>query len=199
MDSLRELFVDQLQDVYDAEHQLIKVLPKMAKNASSNELRIAFENHLEQTKEQVDRLETIFRGIEEEPEGKSCKGMAGLIAEGKEIFEEDMDDDVKDAALIAAAQKVEHYEIAAYGTLKTFASLLDEEEAVSLLEQTLNEEKETDELLNEISEEVNSRAEGEQVMEEDRPSRRAPAGRQQSQRSAAGSRSQAKSSSRRKR
>ena len=186
MDSLRELFIEQLQDVYDAENQLIKALPKMAKNASSSELQSAFQNHLAQTKEHVSRLETFFRSLEEEPEGK-------------EVFEEDMDDDVKDAALIAAAQRVEHYEIAAYGTLKSFAKRLDEEKAVSLLEETLNEEKAADELLSEISDEVNSRAGDEEVMEEEKPLRAGkPSIARPAQRSS-GARSQAKASPRRKR
>jgi len=152
MDSLRELFVEQLRDVYDAEGQLLKALPKMAKAASSSELQTAFKNHLEQTREHVDRLETIFTSLEEEPEGESCKGMAGLLAEGKEAIEADCEDDVKDAWLIAAAQRVEHYEIAAYGTVKSMASLLDEEEAANLLEETLNEEKETDQKLTDVAE-----------------------------------------------
>jgi ferritin-like metal-binding protein YciE len=174
MDSLRELFIQELQDIYDAENQLVKALPKMAKAASSTELRSAFQNHLEQTKEHIERIETIFEGLDEEPEGKPCKGMAGLIAEGKEALEEDMEDDLRDAALIAAAQRVEHYEIAAYGTAKSFASLLDEREAADLLDQTLNEEKEADQLLSEVSEEVNARACGESVTELERaPMRRA--------------------------
>jgi ferritin-like metal-binding protein YciE len=196
MDSLRELFIEQLQDAYDAEKQLIKALPKMAKEASSTELQNAFENHLEQTKEQLERLETIFESLEEEPEGKPCKGMAGVIAEGKEAMDEIEDDDVKDAALIGAAQKVEHYEMALYGTLKTFASMLDEEEAASLLEQTLEEEKETDQLLTELAEEVNARAEGEGVIEVEKQPMRRSSGRSQS--SSQNQRS-AKASSRRKR
>lgn len=196
MDSLRELFVEQLRDVYDAENQLVKALPKMAKAASSSELQKAFENHLEQTKEHVDRLETIFTSLEEEPEGESCKGMAGLIAEGKEAIEADCEDDVKDAWLIAAAQRVEHYEIAAYGTVKSMASLLDEEEAANLLEETLNEEKEADQLLTEISEEVNSRAEGERSSDVSiKPMRRSSSTTSRSQ----SSRQSARSASKRKR
>ena len=199
MDTLRELFVEQLQDVYSAENQLVKALPKMAKSASSSELRTAFENHLTQTKEHVDRLETIFRNLEEEPEGKMCKGMAGLIAEGKEVIEEEMEDDVKDAALIAAAQRVEHYEIAAYGTLKSMASQLDEEEAVSLLEETLNEEKDADEHLSTISDDVNVRAEGGQVVEEEKRSRAGKTSMARPAQRSSGARSQAKTSARRKR
>jgi len=196
MDSLRELFVEQLRDVYNAEGQLLKALPKMAKAASSSELQTAFKNHLEQTREHVDRLETIFTSLEEEPEGESCKGMAGLLAEGKEAIEADCEDDVKDAWLIAAAQRVEHYEIAAYGTVKSMASLLDEEEAANLLEETLNEEKETDQLLTEISEEVNSRAEGERSSDVSlKPMRRSSSTTSRSQ----SSRQSARSASKRKR
>ena len=196
MDSLRELFIEQLQDAYDAEKQLVKALPKMAKEASSTELRDAFETHLEQTKHQIERLETIFENLEEEPEGKPCKGMAGVIAEGKEAMEEVEDDDVRDAALIMSAQKVEHYEMATYGTLKSFASLLDEEEAANLLEETLNEEKEADQLLTDLAGEVNARAEGEGVLEvEKRPMRRS-SGRSSQQRQQS---LRAKGSSRRKR
>ena len=186
MDSLRELFIEQLQDAYDAEKQIIKALPKMAKEASSSQLQDAFENHLEQTRQQVERLETIFEQLDEEPEGKPCKGMAGVIAEGKEVMDEVEDDDVKDAGLIAAAQKVEHYEIATYGTLKTWAAMLDEDEVVRLLEQTLEEEKETDQLLTELAEEVNAEAESESEEDEEEkaPSRgrRAATGRTQSSR-----------------
>ena len=154
MDSLRELFVEQLRDVYDAEGQLLKALPKMAKAASSSELQTAFKNHLEQTREHVDRLETIFTSLEEEPEGESCKGMAGLLAEGKEAIEADCEDDVKDAWLIAAAQRVEHYEIAGYGCARTFAELLGHSEAHEILQQTLDEEGNTDKLLTGIAAEV---------------------------------------------
>lgn len=196
MDSLRELFVEQLRDIYDAESQLVKALPKMAKAASSSELQSAFENHLEQTKEHVDRLETIFSSLEEDAEGESCKGMAGLIAEGKEAIEADGDDEVKDAWLIAAAQRVEHYEIAAYGTVKSMASLLDEEEAANLLEETLNEEKEADQLLTEISEEINPRAEGERSSEVSmKPMRKSSSG----SRSQSSNRQSARSASKRKR
>jgi ferritin-like metal-binding protein YciE len=198
MDSLRELFIEQLRDVYDAENQLVKALPKMAKAASNSELRSAFEHHLEQTQEHVDRLETIFNNLEEDADGESCKGMAGLIAEGKEAIEAD-DNDVKDAWLIAAAQRVEHYEIAAYGTVKSMASLLDEEEAAELLEETLNEEKETDQLLTELSEEINAQAGGERTGEYEKkmkPMRRSSSGMSRSQTT---SRQSAKASSKRKR
>jgi ferritin-like metal-binding protein YciE len=196
MDSLRELFIEQLQDAYDAEKQLIKALPKMAKEASSTELKEAIQTHLEQTRQQVERLEQVFESLEEEPEGKPCKGMAGVIAEGKETMEEVEDDDVRDAAIIMSAQKVEHYEMATYGTLKTFASLLDEEEAANLLEETLNEEKEADQLLSELAEEVNARAEGEDAVETEKQPMRRSGGRSSSQRQGS---LRAKGSTRRKR
>ena len=154
-DSLRDLYLEQLKDLYDAENQLIKALPKLAKAASTEELRNAFEEHLEQTKEHAQRLETIFEGMGEKAKGQKCKGMEGLIKEGSEVIEEDMAEGVKDAALIAAAQRVEHYEIAGYGTVRTFANLLGENEAATLLEKTLAEEKEADQLLGGIAEEIN--------------------------------------------
>lgn len=194
MDSLRELFIEQLQDAFDAEKQITKALPKMAKDASSSELRSAFENHLEQTKTQTGRLQQVFELLEEEPKGTPCKAMAGLLAEAKEVIGECEDDDVRDAAMIGAAQKIEHYEIALYGTLKSFASLLDEDEVANLLDETLTEEKETDQVLSELAGEVNARAEGERVIEvERRPMRRSSASRSSQQRQ------QAKASSRRKR
>jgi ferritin-like metal-binding protein YciE len=153
--SLQDLYLEQLKDLYDAENQLIKALPKLAKAASTEELRNAFEEHLEQTKEHAQRLETIFEGMGEKAKGQKCKGMEGLIKEGSEVIEEDMAEGVKDAALIAAAQRVEHYEIAGYGTVRTFANLLGESEAANLLEKTLEEEKEADELLGGIAEEIN--------------------------------------------
>jgi ferritin-like metal-binding protein YciE len=198
MDSLRELFVEQLRDIYSAENQLVKALPKMARAASSSELQTAFTNHLEQTREHVERLETIFSQLEEEPDGETCKGMAGLIAEGKEAIEADGEDDVKDAWLIAAAQRVEHYEIAAYGTVKSMASLLDEEEAANLLEETLNEEKETDQHLTGLSEEINPRAGGERSRKLERdmkPMRRSSSATSRSQ----SSRQSARTASKRKR
>jgi ferritin-like metal-binding protein YciE len=158
---LRDLYVEELRDIYDAENQLVKALPEMAKASTSEELRSGFEEHLEQTKEHVRRLEQVFNGLGEKAKGKKCKGMQGLVAEGKEIIEEDeFEDEVKDAALISAAQRVEHYEIAAYGTVRTYAELLGEESAVSLLEKTLQEEKETDEKLTELAESINVQAAG---------------------------------------
>lgn len=165
-DSLRQLYVDELRDLYNAETQLVKALPKMAKASSHSELRQAFEEHLRQTSEQVSRLEQIFDMLEEKPTGKKCLGMDGLVKEGAETMKEDYDDSVMDAAIIGAAQRVEHYEIAGYGTVRTFAELLGEEEHVSLLEQTLSEEKETDEKLTQLAEQINSEAtEGEPEME----------------------------------
>jgi len=159
LESLNDLFVEQLRDLYDAENQLIKALPKMAEGAHSDELRQGFEEHLEQTKEHAQRIETIFEQLGQKAKAKKCKGMEGLIKEGSEALEEDMSEDVKDAAIIAAAQRVEHYEIAAYGTVRTFANLLGETEAATLLEQTLEEEKETDEKLTQLAEGINVAAE----------------------------------------
>jgi len=157
-DGLRELYIDELKDLHNAENQLVKALPKMAKAASSEELRQGFEEHLEQTKEHVQRLEEIFKALDESPKGKKCVGMEGLVKEGSEIMKEDFDDAVLDAALIGAAQRVEHYEIAAYGTVAAFAKLLGETQHASLLEETLEEEKETDEKLTELAEEINAQA-----------------------------------------
>jgi ferritin-like metal-binding protein YciE len=156
--SLRELYIDELRDLYNAETQLTKALPKMAKNASNAELRQAFEEHLRQTSEHVSRLEQIFDLLEEKAAGKKCLGMEGLVKEGGETMQEDYEDAVMDAAIIGAAQRVEHYEIAAYGTVKEFAQLLGEDEQVSLLEQTLDEEKQTDERLTQLAEEINPQA-----------------------------------------
>jgi ferritin-like metal-binding protein YciE len=158
LQDLRDLWVDELKDLYHAEHQILKALPKMAKAAVDDELRTAFEEHLEQTRGHVERLEQVFEQIGEAPKGKRCKGMEGIIAEGKEMIDLDLPEPVGDAALIAAAQRVEHYEIAAYGTVRTYAELLGEGDAATLLEETLNEEKETDERLTAIAESVNPEA-----------------------------------------
>jgi ferritin-like metal-binding protein YciE len=166
--ALKELYVEELRDIYDVEEQLTKALPKMAKAATSDELRSGFEEHLEQTKGHVQRLEQIFENLGEKPKGKKCKGMQGLIAEGKEIMEdEDLEGEVLDAGLISAAQRVEHYEIAAYGCVRTYANLLGDTEAASLLEETLEEEKETDRKLTELSETINVEAAGEGEEEEE--------------------------------
>jgi len=156
--NLRDLWIDELKDLFNAENQILKALPKMAKAAADDELRSAFEEHLEQTRGHVERLDQILSSIDETGRGKKCKGMEGVIAEGKEMLDMDLPEPVGDAALIAAAQRVEHYEIAAYGTARTYAEILGEEEAVSLLEQTLEEEKATDERLTAIAQTVNPEA-----------------------------------------
>ena len=156
--SLRELYIDELRDLYNAETQLTKALPKMAKASSNDELREAFEEHLRQTSEHVSRLEQIFDNLEEKPTGKKCLGMEGLVKEGAETMREEYEDAVMDAAIIGAAQRVEHYEIAGYGTVRDMAKLLGEDEHVSLLEQTLEEEKETDQKLTELAEQINPQA-----------------------------------------
>jgi len=158
-DSLRQLYVAELKDLYSAETQLVKALPKMAKASSNSQLRQAFENHLRETSEQVSRLEQIFDMLGEKPTGRKCLGMDGLVKEGSETMQESYRDEVMDAAIIGAAQKVEHYEIAGYGTVRTFAELMGEDEHVSLLEQTLEEEKNADQTLTSLSEEINSQAE----------------------------------------
>jgi ferritin-like metal-binding protein YciE len=155
---LKDLYIDELKDLYNAENQLVKALPKMARAASSDELRRGFEEHLEQTKGHVQRLEKIFQALGESPKGKKCKGMEGLIEEGSEVMEEDYEGSVLDAALIGAAQRVEHYEIAGYGTVRSMAETLGESNHVSLLEETLEEEKETDEKLGELAAEINTTA-----------------------------------------
>ena len=152
MKTMRDLFVQELKDLYSAENQLTKALPKMAKGAADGDLQAAFERHFAQTKEQLGRLETIFQRLEVSPRGKKCKAMEGLIEEGKEVLQEEADDCVRDAALIAAAQRVEHYEIAGYGCARTFARMLGEEEAADLLQQTLDEEAQTDKKLTELAE-----------------------------------------------
>jgi len=168
-DSLRELYIDELRDLYSAETQLTKALPKMAKASSNSELRQAFEEHLRQTSEQVSRLEQIFDMLGEKATGKKCLGMEGLVKEGAEVMKEDYEGAVMDAALIGAAQRVEHYEIAGYGTVREFAELMGEEEHVSLLDETLEEEKQTDERLTQLAEDINSQAqEGAGEEEEER-------------------------------
>jgi ferritin-like metal-binding protein YciE len=169
-ETLRELYVEELKDIFSAENQLTKALPKMAKAASSEELREGFEEHLEQTKGHVQRLEQVFEMLEESSGGKKCLGMEGLIKEGAEVIGEDFEDDVKDSALIAAAQRVEHYEIAAYGTVAAYADVLGETEQASLLRETLQEEKDTDEKLTELASEINAsteEGEGEEIESEE--------------------------------
>jgi ferritin-like metal-binding protein YciE len=151
---LEELLVDELKDIYNAENQIIKALPKMAKAASSPELKRAFERHLEETRRQVERLDQISGALDVKLTGKKCKGMEGLIEEGKEILEQDFDEDALDAGLIGAAQKVEHYEIAAYGTARTHAEVLGYTKAARLLQQTLDEEGATDKKLTQLAESI---------------------------------------------
>lgn len=152
LEHLMDLYVDELKDTYNAEKQLLRALPKMAKKAEHPELRQAFENHAAMTEEQVRRLETIFDDLKLPKRGKKCRGMEGLIEEGREMMEEEADPDVMDAAMIASAQRIEHYEIAAYGTLRTYAKQLGLQEHASLLQRTLDEEGETDKLLSRIAE-----------------------------------------------
>jgi len=152
LSSLHAFFVDELKDLYSAENQLVKALPRMAKAATNEDLRMAFEIHLQETKGQVERLDRIFAELDEKAKGKKCVAMEGLIEEAKDLLEEDADPMVLDAALIAAAQKVEHYEIASYGCVRTYARILGYTEAESLLQATLDEEGEADKKLNELAE-----------------------------------------------
>jgi len=173
--SLHDLFLEDLRDLYSAETQLLKALPRMAKAADARELRLAFEEHLEVTRGQVGRLERLFVGFGEKAKGKKCKAMEGLVEEGKEILEEDGDPAVLDAALIGAAQRVEHYEMAGYEAARTYARLLGYDDAAALLQATLDEEGEADKKLTELAESaINVEAEEE---EEPAPRRRAAAGR----------------------
>jgi len=152
LESLRDLLVEQLQDLYDAENRITKALPKMAKAATSPALKAAFEKHLRETEGQVTRLEQVFEALGEKAKTKTCKAMQGLIAEGEETMDENAEPEVLDAALIASAQRVEHYEMAGYGTVRSYAKLLKEDAIVRLLEQTLEEEKATDEALTTLAE-----------------------------------------------
>ncbi len=154
LDTLQKLYTNELRDLYNAENQLLKALPKMAKAASSQELKDAFEKHLDQTKTHVERLEQVFEELDEKPKGKTCRAMKGLIEEGSEILKEDGDESVLDAGIIVAAQKVEHYEIAAYGSVRTFAHLLGKDKSAEVLQTTLDEESETNELLNRLAESI---------------------------------------------
>jgi ferritin-like metal-binding protein YciE len=160
LNDLNDLLLDQLKDLYNAEGQLTKALPKMAKAATNPELKQAFEKHLAQTEEHVSRLEQVFEALGEKVKGKTCAAMKGLIEEAKELLEEDAEPEVLDAGLIAAAQRVEHYEIAGYGTVRTYAESLGHSEAAKLLQRTLDEEGDTDKLLTKIAEShVNAMAE----------------------------------------
>jgi ferritin-like metal-binding protein YciE len=176
MSTLRETFLEELADIYDAEKQLVKALPKMAKAAQNEQLKQGFEEHLQQTQEHVQRVEQVFEHFGQKAKAKKCKAMMGLLEEGQELIK----DDAGDAALIAAAQKVEHYEIATYGSLKSWAEFLGEDDAAELLEETLEEEKTTDDKLTEVAESVVNQqeseeggTEGEEGDEEDPKRRRA--------------------------
>lgn len=161
LDSLDMLLEEELQDIYDAEHQLTKALPKMAEAAQSKQLQQAFEQHLRQTEQHIKRLEQVFESLGKSPQRKPCKAMKGLVAEGDELIKEDGAEPVKDAALIAAAQKVEHYEIASYGTVRTWAELAGNSDVVDLLQKTLDEEAATDEKLTKLAGSINKKADKE--------------------------------------
>ena len=152
LETLRDLLIEQLQDLYDAENRITKALPKMAKAATSPELKAAFEKHLEETENQVSRLEQAFEALGEKAKKKTCQAIKGLIEEGEETIKEDAEPEVKDAALIAAAQRVEHYEMAGYGSVSAYAKLLGEKSVLKLLQATLAEEKATDKSLSELAE-----------------------------------------------
>jgi ferritin-like metal-binding protein YciE len=154
IESLNELLAEELKDIYSAEKQLLRALPKMAKKATSPELKTALQEHLEVTQRQIERLEDVFESLGKPAKAKTCKAMQGLIEEATEIMGEDAEDAVLDAGIIAAAQKVEHYEIASYGTVRTWARLCGEEEAANLLQETLDEEGEADKRLTELAERV---------------------------------------------
>jgi len=180
--TLHDAFIDELRDTYDAERQLLKALPKLAKASSSPELREAFESHLEETRGQIERLEQVFAGLDEKVRGKHCDGIAGIIEEGKSVMEEDFDEVTMDACLIASGQRAEHYEMAAYGTLVAWARAMGHEEAANLLQQTLDEEKAADEKLTSLAEGgINEQAaaaahpEGDEEEEETAPVQKAPA------------------------
>jgi ferritin-like metal-binding protein YciE len=155
METLRDLYIDQLKDLYSAENQLINALPKMAKAASAKNLKAGFEKHLKETKVHAERLKKIFDGLGVSPGMKKCKAMEGLITEGDEIAKEDAEEDVKDAGLIAAAQRVEHYEIAGYGCVRTYAELLGDKQSARVLQKTLDEEAATDEKLTGLAGRIN--------------------------------------------
>ena len=178
-ENLKKLYVDELKDLFSAENQLLKALPKMAKAASSDELRTAFEKHLEQTKVHAQRLEEIFESLDESPKGKKCVGMEGLVKEGAEVMEEGFEDAVLDAGLIGAARRVEHYEMAAYAAACEIAKVLGQIKHSSLLEKTLAEEKQTDEKLSDLAKEINSQADEEGSQEQQGSS---PAGKKTSKR-----------------
>jgi ferritin-like metal-binding protein YciE len=152
MNHLQDLLLHDLKDLYNAENQILKALPRMAKKASAPELKQALEAHTEETRRQIEKLEEVFELFGEKAKGKTCHAMKGIIEEGKEVMEEDAEPDVKDAALIGAAQKVEHYEIAGYGTARTYAEMLGNKQAARLLQQILDEEGKTDKKLTQLAE-----------------------------------------------
>lgn len=158
LETLNSLYLEELRDLYSVENQILKALPEMIKAAQATELKAGFESHLRQTEGHVSRLEQIFEKLGENPRGKFCKGMEGILAEGKQLLQEDAEPDVLDAGLITAAQHVEHYEIAGYGTVRTYAQLLGENEAVALLQQTLDEEEQTDQKLTQLATKINVEA-----------------------------------------
>ena len=178
-ETLHDAFLDELRDAYDAEKQLLKALPKMAKAAGSDELRTAFKTHLQETQGHAERLEQVFASLEEKVRGKHCDGMAGIIEEGKAVLEEDFEGTTLDACLIASAQRAEHYEMAAYGTLVAWAKAMGHNEAAGLLEEILEEEKATDEKLTQIAEsginqDAAEMAHGGEDEEEEKPARPQP-------------------------
>ncbi len=158
LESLQELFVEELQDLYSAENQIIEALPDMIEEASSADLKNALSEHLEQTRGQVKRLDQIFDQLKADREDKTCKGMEGIIDDNQELLETDAEPEVLDAGMIAGAQRVEHYEIAGYGTVRTYAQLLGRKDWAQLLEQTLQEEKQADQLLNQLAGRINIEA-----------------------------------------
>ena len=158
IDNLQELFVEQLRDLYDGEQQITEALPKLIEKASNPELKNALKEHLNVTKQQIMRLEQILKGLNEKPTGESCKGMKGVIKEGDDLVSKAKDPAVRDASIITAAQRVEHYEMAGYGTVKTYARQLNRPEYAGILEQILSEEKEADEKLSQIADSVNIEA-----------------------------------------
>ncbi len=187
MGTLHEAFVDELRDTYDAEKQLTKALPKMAKAANSPELREAIETHLEETRHQVERLEQVFESIEEKARGKHCDGIAGIIQEAQAIMQEDFDESTADACLIAAGQRAEHYEIAAYGTLVAWARAMGHDDAADLLQETLDEEKAADEKLNSLAEGGINEEAAEGAHQDEEEEEREPVGAGNSRRSSSSS------------
>lgn len=171
-ESFEKLYIEQLRDVYNAEKQLVRALPKMAKAANSDELRSALEEHLEKTRHHVERIETILDDLGKSPSGKTCKGMSGIIDEGQEILNEDLEPEVLDAGIIASAQRVEHYEIAAYGTLRAFAEMKGDQKAAQTLQDTLDEEYEADKVLTRLAESsINLSASGNDSVDREERSR----------------------------